>query len=94
MTTTTLHIVHRLRDGRLPGALRRAFAPDDGLLLTGDGVYAVLADRRALPGNCHALEGDVRARGLLPQWPAEIPLLDHGGFVELCIRYGKSLSWA
>lgn len=90
---TTLHIVHKLEHGRLPGALRRSFAPDDTLLLTGDGVYAVLAGRHELPAHCHALGDDVRARGLLPQWPPEIPLLDHGGFVDLCVRYDKSLSW-
>lgn len=89
----TLHIVHKLEQGRLPGALRRSFGPDDTLLLTGDGVYAVLRDRHELPASCHALEADVRARGLLPSFPPEIPLVDHGGFVELCVRYDKSLSW-
>jgi sulfur relay protein TusB/DsrH len=91
--TTTLHILYRLPQGRLPGALKRSFGPEDGLLLTGDGVYAALSARRDLPASCHALADDVRARGLLPQWPAEIPLVDHGGFVDLCVRYASSLSW-
>lgn len=90
----TLHILNQLQQGRLPGALRRSFGQDDALLLTGDGVYAALSARRELPGSCRALEDDVRARGLLPQWPADIPLVDHGGFVDLCVRYGKSLSWS
>lgn len=91
--TTTLHIVHRLEGGRLPGALARAFADGDTLLLTGEGVYASLADAATLPAACVALGDDVRARGLLPQWPAALPLIDHAGFVDLVVRHGKSLSW-
>ncbi|HET8730040.1 MAG TPA: DsrH/TusB family sulfur metabolism protein [Moraxellaceae bacterium] len=90
---TTLHIVHRLEGGRLPGALGRSMAGNDTLLLTGEGVYAALADAGGLPADCVALEADVRARGLLPQWPAHLPLIDHGGFVDLVVRHGKSLSW-
>jgi sulfur relay protein TusB/DsrH len=90
---TTLHIVHRLEGGRLPGALARAVAPGDTLLLTGDGVYAALADRAALPAATQALADAVRARGLLPQWPAALPLVDNSGFVALVAAHGKSLSW-
>lgn len=90
---TTLHIVHRLDGGRLPAALGRAFAAGDALLLTGDGVYAALADAAALPAATCALASAVRARGLLPQWPAAVPQVDDAGFVELVARHGKSLSW-
>ncbi|MCC2637269.1 MAG: hypothetical protein K0Q68_988 [Moraxellaceae bacterium] len=90
---TTLHIVHRLENGRLPAALARSVADSDALLLTGDGVYAALLPGITLPGSAQALAADVRARGLLPQWPADVPLTDHGGFVELCVRHAKSLSW-
>lgn len=90
---TTLHIVHRLEGGRLPGALARAVAPGDTLLLSGDGVYAALADRAALPAATVALADAVRARGLLPQWPEAVPLVDAAGFVELVTRHAKSLSW-
>lgn len=91
--TTTLHILSHLHQGRLPIALRRSLSQADALLLTGDAVYAALSARRELPSACQALEADVRARGLLPEWPAEIALIDHGGFVDLCVQYEKSLSW-
>ena len=90
---TTLHIVHRLDGGHLPGSLARSLVSGDTLLLTGEGVYAAIADAGALPPDCVALEADVRARGLMPQWPADLPLIDHGGFVELVVRHDKSLSW-
>lgn len=90
---TTLHILLRLEQGRLPGALKRSLGPDDALLLSGDGVYAALSARRELPARSQALHDDVRARGLLPQWPADIPLIDHGGFVDLCVLHSRSLSW-
>lgn len=90
---TTLHILQRLEQGRLPGALTRGLADGDALLLTGDGVYAAFSTRAELPAECLALADDVRARGLLPQWPAAIPLVDHGVFVDLCVRHDRSLSW-
>lgn len=90
---TTLHIVHRLENGRLPAALARSVAPGDALLLTGDGVYAALLPATRLPVPAQALADDVRARGLLPQWPADIPLTDHAGFVNLVVAHAKSLSW-
>ncbi|MDF2445836.1 MAG: tusB [Moraxellaceae bacterium] len=90
---TTLHILHRLEQGRLPGALQRSLGPDDALLLCGDGVYAALSARHELPPQCHALHDDVRARGLLPQWPADVRLVDHGAFVDLCVLHACSLSW-
>lgn len=91
---TTLHIVNRLEGGRLPGALARALAEGDALLLTGDGVYAALADRAALPPATVALADAVRARGLLPQWPEAVPLVDNAAFVDLVARHARSLSWS
>lgn len=90
---TTLHIVHRLEGGRLPAALARCVNAGDALLLTGDGVYAALLPGADLPASAHALADDVRARGLLPQWPASVTLTDHAGFVDLVAQHGKSLSW-
>lgn len=93
-TSSTLHILSRLHDGHLPAALRRSLGSDDGLLLSGDAVYAALSAQEELPEACHALESAVRARGLLSRWPQNIPLIDHGGFVDLCVQYQKSLSWS
>lgn len=90
----TLHILSRLHDNCLPAALQRSCADNDGLLLSGDGVYAALNAKNVLPKNCHALEADVRARGLIAIWPADISLINHGDYVDLCVQYPKSLSWS
>lgn len=90
---TTLHIVSRLHGATLPESLQRSLGENDCLLLTGDGVYAAVSGQ-PLPARCLALEADVIARGLRPCWPAHIALTDHAGFVDLCVQYSKSLSWA
>jgi tRNA 2-thiouridine synthesizing protein B len=92
-TALTLHILHKLEGNMLPATLQRCFAKHDALLLTGDGVYAALNTKNTLPARCYALEADVRARGLLSLWPATIALIDHGDFVDLCVKYQKSVSW-
>jgi sulfur relay protein TusB/DsrH len=90
----TLHILTRLHDNRLPQALQRSLESSDALLLSGDAVYAALSQPEALPADCHALVTDVEARGLRAQWPAGIALVDHGGYVDLCVQYTRSLSWS
>lgn len=92
--TTTLHIVSRLHEGHLPAALLRSLNSGDGLLLSGDAVYVALTAARELPPRVAALQPDVVARGLYARWPDSIPLVDHGGFVDLCVQYEKSLSWS
>lgn len=86
---STLHV---LTLPALPDALTRCLGAGDGLLLCGDGVYAALAG--SLPAPCCALECDVRARGLQSRWPAAVALVDHGGYVDLCVQHDKSLSWS
>lgn len=88
-----LHILTRLAENRLPSALQRSMAPDDALLLSADAVYAAMSTENSLPVNCQALETDVRARGLLTLWPAHIPLINHGDYVDLCVLHKTSLSW-
>lgn len=99
--TTTLHIASSLHQGRLPEALLRSFRQGDTLILTGAAVYAALIpaksdglEKSALPFSTVALQPDVVARGLLATWPNSIALVDHGGFVDLCVQHGKSLSWS
>lgn len=87
---STLHVLSR---STLPGALRRCLGAGDHLLLRGDGVYVALT-AGALPVECAALECDVRARGLLAQWPDSVALVDHGGYVDLCVHHDKSLEWS
>ena len=90
---STLHIVSCLPSaGTTLDALRRACSTTDGVLLSGDGIYLGLQSP-TLPA-LHALRHDVEARGLLAQWPADIPLVDHTGYVDLCIRFAKSLNWS
>jgi sulfur relay protein TusB/DsrH len=90
---STLHIVSCTPSATSTlAALQRVCTPTDGTLLTGDGVY--LGMQRPSMHALHALRPDVEARGLLSQWPADIPLVDHSGYVDLCIRYEKSLNWS
>lgn len=91
----TLHIVScSPQSENTLTTLCRMLGSDDGILLTGDGVYIALRPKAAMEVSLFALESDVRARGLLPHWPAAIPLLDHGDYVDLCVRYPKSLNWS
>jgi sulfur relay protein TusB/DsrH len=90
---TTLHIISCAPSATSTlAALQRTCHTTDGVLLTGDGVYLGL-QRSNLP-TPYALRPDVEARGLLPQWPVTIPLVDHAGYVALCIQYAKSLNWS
>ncbi|MGH8492287.1 MAG: sulfurtransferase complex subunit TusB [Moraxellaceae bacterium] len=91
--SSTLHILSKTSATLLPSLLR-SFAAPDGLLLTGDGVYTALPAGTSLPASTQALRADVEARGLLPHWPAQIALIDHEGFVDLCVQHARSLSWA
>lgn len=93
---STLHIVSCAPSASATlDSLHRACSKQDGILLTGDGVYLGLPSSN-LPGlpTPHALRHDVEARGLLAEWPADIPLVDHAGYVDLCIRFTKSLNWS
>lgn len=90
---TTLHIVNRLENGKLPEALARCWNEGDALLLTCDAVYAALNTNTLLPSPCFALESDIAARGLKDRWPANVTAKNYSGFVDLCVQYPKSLSW-
>jgi tRNA 2-thiouridine synthesizing protein B len=93
---STLHIISCApSDKATLDSLIRSCQPEDGALLTGNGVYLGLPSP-TLPGlpGLHALRHDVEARGLLSQWPTSIPLVDHAGYVDLCIRFTKSLNWS
>ena len=97
---STLHVLSHspFSDNRLDSCLR-LLGVNDGLLLTGDAVYALepgsapfsqLQDR-ADGLSLYVLEEDVQARGLpVPQW---IKRLDYPAFVELSITYDKVNSW-
>ncbi|MDF3936316.1 sulfurtransferase complex subunit TusB [Pseudomonas citronellolis] len=97
---STLHLLSHspFGDGRLDSCLLLLGA-DDGLLLSGDAVYALAlgsAPRQrleSLPNACFALDEDLQARGLLASLPANLRAVDYPGFVELCTRYDKVNAW-
>ncbi|WP_271407677.1 sulfurtransferase complex subunit TusB [Pseudomonas sp. Q1-7] len=97
----TLHILSHspFADSRL-GSCLRLLGPNDGLLLSGDAVYALqpasLA-RQALelmPATIalHALAEDLQARAL-SDLPERVNAVDYPAFVELCCHYDKVNSW-
>ncbi|KAF1068203.1 MAG: Protein TusB [Pseudomonas citronellolis] len=95
---STLHLLSHspFGDTRLHSCLR-LMAPGDGLLLSGDAVYALRPGTepfealQARPQDCalFVLGEDLEARGLPPVDGA----LDYPGFVELCGQYDKVNSW-
>lgn len=96
----TLHLLSHspFSDSRLASCLR-LLGPQDGLLLSGDAVYALqpgcaqLQALQLMPESIalFALEEDVQARAL--PLPARAQAVDYPAFVELCTRYAKVNSW-
>ena len=96
----TLHVLSHspFSDSRLSSCLRLLGA-EDGLLLSGDAVYALQAgtlQRQALelmPDTIglFALSEDLQARGI--DAPQRAVAVDYAGFVELSCRFSKVNSW-
>ena len=96
----SLHLLSHspFSDSRLSSCLRLLGA-DDGLLLTGDAVYALqpgtaqLQALELMPAGItlYALEEDLQARTLSA--PARALAIDYPAFVELCSSYAKVNSW-
>ena len=87
----TLHVLSHspFTDNRLASCLRLLGA-EDGVLLTGDAVYALLNDDLAYLGSwLFALEEDVRARAISTQ----AQVVDYPGFVQLSIDFDKVNTW-
>ena len=97
----TLHLLSHspFADNRLCSCLRLLGA-GDGLLLTGDAIYALqagTAHRQALelmPDNIElfALGEDIAGRGI-GNLPKRLQQVDYAGFVELCCRYARTNTW-
>lgn len=98
---TTLHLLAHspFTDSRLSSCLR-LLGSHDGLLLSGDAVYALqpgTAQRQALelmPESIalFALDEDLQARAL-SELPSRVKRLDYQAFVELTLSYAKVNSW-
>lgn len=98
---TTLHLLAHspFTDSRLSSCLR-LLNLHDGVLLSGDAVYALqagTAQRQALelmPDGIalFALDEDLQARAI-SDLPARVRRLDYPAFVELTLRYAKVNSW-
>ncbi|UTW07885.1 sulfurtransferase complex subunit TusB [Pseudomonas benzenivorans] len=96
----TLHVLSHspFADSRLQSCLR-LLGRADGLLLSGDAVYALQpgsapSDALAsLPESVglFALSEDLEARAITP--PARVQGVDYPGFVELSCRFDKVNSW-
>lgn len=94
---STLHLLSHspFTDSRLASCLR-LLGPDDGVLLTGDAVYAgadsqVGAPLQQAATRLYALGEDVQARGLTPG--TGVTVIDYPEFVELTLAYDKVNSW-
>lgn len=96
----TLHVLTHspFTDSRLSSCLR-LLSPTDGLLLTGDSVYALLPDTAQLQAlelmtgsiNLYALDEDITARSIQP--PQRVQVIDYAEFVRLSLHYAKVNSW-
>lgn len=95
---TTLHVLSHspFSDTRLSSCLR-LLGREDGLLLSGDAVYALkpgsaphaaLEQRRP---RLYALLEDLQARGLAAG--PGVVTLDYPGFVQVAIDYDKVNTW-
>ncbi|WP_394558175.1 sulfurtransferase complex subunit TusB [Aquipseudomonas alcaligenes] len=96
----TLHLLSHspFSDSRLASCLR-LLGPDDGVLLSGDAVYALQPGTAQLQAlelmpvgiALYALDEDLQARAL--NAPTRAQAIDYPAFVELCGRYAKVNSW-
>lgn len=96
----TLHLLSHspYGDDRLNSCLRLLGA-DDGLLLSGDAVYALQPDSaahkalasRPSGAGLYALAEDLQARNI--QADTAVTVLDYSAFVALTLRYDKVNSW-
>jgi tRNA 2-thiouridine synthesizing protein B len=96
----TLHVLSHspFNDGRL-GSCLRLLGPQDGVLLSGDAVYALqpttatLQALELMPASItlFALDEDLQARALSA--PERVQVVDYPAFVELCARFAKVNSW-
>jgi tRNA 2-thiouridine synthesizing protein B len=100
---TTLHLISKspAESRALERCLLRA-AREDAILLTENGVYGAQRGSPALAlldsgfetGRLFVLGDDLRTRGLHPSGIIEsFTIIDYADFVELAVRFPRSVSW-
>lgn len=93
MSNTTLHILNRgPNQPALLHHLLDAISDGDEILLIEDGIYwstAHFAEKFA-PHPVKVLAADAAARGITP---ATRQTVDDSGFVDLCVKHRRSVSW-
>lgn len=73
-------------------------SPEDGILLTGDAVYALQANSQPLQllqqttASLYALAEDIVTRAVQIGLD-NVKIIDYPEFVELCTKYTKVVSW-
>lgn len=94
-----LHTVNKspLQDHSL-GSCLQFMAPNDGVVLLEDGVYAAIGNvdfgLSAAAGPVYALDSDISARGLAARIRDGIRVIGYEEFVTLCTEYDVVKSWA
>jgi|TARA_B100000315_G_scaffold221754_1_gene225348 tRNA 2-thiouridine synthesizing protein B len=94
---TSLHTISKAPSSRLFECCLPALKHGDGILFIEDGVYYCLTDARLAVSNpdleVFSLQEDLDARGLMDRKIDQADVIDYSGFVELCCRYDKVISW-
>lgn len=90
----TLHIINKRPDH--PGFRNclSALAREDALLLTENGVLALVDDEVILPGHVYALAADLQARAMaIPEQGVGTEAIGYDDMVALTARAERVISW-
>jgi len=88
----TLHILNKPPEHPRHAVCLNAIGSEDGLLLTENGVLAVVKPLQVDGGRCFVLEPDLEARGLAGQI-GDNQLVSFGDMVELAASAANVISW-
>jgi sulfur relay protein TusB/DsrH len=89
----TLHLIHTnlMTHPELAQQLNNALSVDDALLFLAQGIYSLVTPPFAFRQAMYVLKSDLQLTGL--QLPDIIHPIDYDEFVNLGVRYERSLSW-
>ena len=92
-----LHTINKTPSSKLLESCLEVASNDDRFLFLEDGIYyarTVFKDTNfAAKFSCYALKEDLLARGVRLDTSAEIGIVDYNGFVKLCEKSDKIISW-